>query len=182
MNIEIKNLTGEVIFKGPKTGLRGAILRRANLYKADLSRANLYKADFSGADLYEADFSGASLHRANLYGANLYGANLRRADLRGADLRGANLHRADLRGASLRGAVGNGLEIISLTSPIWPITYTAEVLQVGCQVHCISSWWGFSDEEISAMDREALAWWKVWKPILQDLIKANPARPTRHEI
>lgn len=28
------------------------------------------------------------------------------------------------------------------------------------------------------MDSKALAWWKIWKPILMAMIKASPAEPT----
>jgi hypothetical protein len=33
-------------------------------------------------------------------------------------------------------------------------------------VFTVDEWIEFSDEEISKMDSKALAWWKIWKPIL----------------
>lgn len=65
-------------------GLRGVILRNANLH---------------GTDLSGADLSGANLEEAYLQGANLQGANLQEADLRGAVLSVANLTGTDLTGA-----------------------------------------------------------------------------------
>ncbi|GAA4391517.1 pentapeptide repeat-containing protein [Tsukamurella soli] len=102
--IEIRNLSGVVIYTAQSaTDVRAAVieanLRGANLCGADLRGANLRGANLRGADLY-----GANLRGANLYGANLYGANLRGANLRGADLYGADLCEADLRGANLYGA------------------------------------------------------------------------------
>ncbi len=60
--IEIKNLSGEIIFTSDAESLIGA----------DLSGANLYEANLSGANLSGANLSGANLFRANLSGARLY--------------------------------------------------------------------------------------------------------------
>ena len=89
--------------------LRGAVLTRM-----DLSRANLRGVDLSGAvlnkmRLVKADLSGAilcdtTLSRAIIRDATLTGADLRRADLSMADLRRATFHAADLSHADLRGA------------------------------------------------------------------------------
>ena len=119
--------------------------------------------------------------RADLRHANLRHADLRSADLRHADLRHADLRYANLRDANLGGASGNMVEIKSIQADIWPITYTSEVMQIGCQRHAITDWWDFSDEEISTMDSRALAWWRVWKPILQAIIEASPAVPTGYQ-
>ncbi len=160
---------------------------RADLYDADLYGANLRGANLRGADLRGANLSGANLRGANLSGANLRGADLRGADLRGANLRdanlsGANLRGADLSGANLRGAdlrcMGNLNNIKTIQADLWQIGYTHDTMQIGCQRHLIAEWWAFSDPEISSMDARALAWWAVWKPILQAMIAASPAEPT----
>jgi uncharacterized protein YjbI with pentapeptide repeats len=151
--------------EGTRANLPGADLYGANLYGADLSRANLY-----GANLYGADLSGANLSGANLSGANLSGANLS-----GANLSGANLSGADLR------AFGDMTYIKSLQIAVWPIGYTHDTMQIGCQRHTLAAWWAFTDEQISSMDSQALAWWKVWKPIIQAIIAASPAKPTGYE-
>jgi hypothetical protein len=129
---------------------------------------------------------GVNLLFADLRGADLRGADLRGADLRGADLRGADLRNADLYGANLRDvrlwlAVGNMKEIKSLQLDTYAITYTADRLQIGCQNFAISEWWEFDDEAINAMDGRALDWWRVWKPILKQIIEASPATPTGKE-
>lgn len=141
---------------------------RANLRGADLRDANLRGANLRDANLRDANLSDADLRGANLRGANLSSADLRDADLSGADLRGAR---------SLWGVIGNLCEIKSVQCDLWPVTYTAEHMQIGCQLHLLSEWWEFGDEEISRMDSEALGWWKVWKPILKKIINASPAVP-----
>ncbi|WP_262880424.1 hypothetical protein, partial [Pseudomonas paralcaligenes] len=78
---------------------------------------------------------------------------------------------------SMRGLSGNLREVKAIQADIWPVTYTATHMQIGCQLHLITEWWKFSDEEISSMDSQALAWWAVWKPILKKIIKASPAVP-----
>ena len=173
--------------------LSGANLRDANLSGADLYGANLIDANLRGADLSDANLSGANLRDANLYGANLRGANLRDADLsganlRGADLYGANLRDADLYGANLRGAklwncAGNRNEIKSILAiDTYPITYTAEYLQIGCQRHPIADWWEFDDAAIAAMDGKiALKFWREWKDTIRAIIEKSPATPAAAE-
>ena len=98
-----------------------------------------------------------------------------RADLSHADLSGANLYGADLR------ALGDMTYIKSLQLSLWPIGYTHDTMQIGCQRHTLAAWWAFTDEQISRMDSQALARWSVWKPILQSIIGASPAKPTGYE-
>ena len=170
--------TRELIFDG--ADLRGADLYGANLRGADLRGADLYGANLRYANLRGADLYGADLRYANLRGADLYGANLRGADLYGANLRGANLRGADLRGANLNGASGNRLEIKSLfISDDYPITYTSDVLQIGCELHDIAEWWGFDDKRIVDMDgKQALKFWRKYKGFIKQAIELSPAKPT----
>ena len=62
-NMEIKRITGELIFSDNsqliKEAVINAILKGANLRGADLREANLRGANLSGADLSEANLSGA---------------------------------------------------------------------------------------------------------------------------
>jgi len=134
-------------------------------------RANLSYADLRDASLRDANLSYANLSYANLRGASLRGANLSYANLRGASLRGANLS-----GANLGGCVGNGRELKTIIADTYQITYTSEVMQIGCERHTISEWWGFDDERISRMDGRAMEWWKRWKPVLQQIIEISPAK------
>ena len=81
--------------------------------------------------------------------------------LYGADLSGANLYGANLYGADLL-CVGNMREIFTLQIDRYKIGFTKDFLQIGCQRHLISDWKKFSDEDIGAMDSEALSWWNKW--------------------
>ena len=130
------------------------------------------RANLRGAALRYVDLRGSDLRGANLSCANLSGANLRSADLRGTNLRNANL----------RTTIGNGIHIISLKAPTYEITYTSEVIQIGCERHSIKDWWSFSETEIDRMDEgTSLRWWGVWKSKLQKIIKRSPAKPTGHK-
>jgi len=164
--------------------LKGANLKGADLRDADLKRADLRIADLRGADLRGANLKRANLKRADLWSANLRGANLRGADLWSADLKGADLWSADLRGADLRGADlmdcnGNMTHIKSVFCGQYPVTYTVDVMQIGCQRHNIAEWWEFDNKRILEMDgKTALKWWRTWKPILQQIIETAPAEAT----
>jgi len=142
---------------------------------ADLSGANLRNADLYGAVLRGADLREADLRDAILCGADLRGVDLHRADLRNANLCEANLHGADLRGADLHGAdlrnvIGNSQEIKSLQlTKYYHISYTDDVLAIGCQQHTKKAWLAFTDDQISDMSTGMLEWWKEWKPKLEML-------------
>ena len=156
---------------------------RADLSGADLSDAKLSSADLSGANLYRANLPGANLSDANLYGANLSGTDLSGADLSDANLSCANLSCADLSGANLSGAdlrcMGNMNNIKTIQADIWQVGYTHDTLQIDCQRHLIAKWKTFSDKEIRRMGPQMLPWWKIWKPILMNIIEASPANPTK---
>jgi hypothetical protein len=171
---------------------------RANLRGADLSRANLRDANLSGADLScsnlrDANLSGADLSRANLRDANLRDANLRGANLRGASLSDANLSGADLSCSSLSDANLSGANLSSASlwncsgersriksifvSDVYAITYTSEVLQIGCQKHKFEEWKEFDDRRILEMDgKKALELWREWKDVIFMIIEKSPAK------
>ena len=89
--------------------LRGAFLKRADLWDAHLEGAYLVDAHLDGAYLVDAHLEGADLGNAHLEGANLRSAHLEEAYLGGTHLEGAyledaHLERAYLGGAHLEGA------------------------------------------------------------------------------
>ena len=92
-----------------------------------------------------------------------------------------DLSDADLSGAYLSGATGNLTHVKSLHADRWAVTYTADRMFIGCQAHPLTDWWGFDDRTINAMDIGALKWWRKWKPILQAMVEASPAEPTKVE-
>ena len=141
--------------------------------RANLRGANLRGANLCDADLRDADLCGADLCDANLRGANLRGANLCGADLCDADLRDANL-----RGSNLWSCAGERNRIKSIfVSDAYPVTYTSEILQIGCQRHKISEWWGFDDRRIEGMDgKTALSFWREWKDTIRMIIEKSPAK------
>ena len=107
------------------------------------------------------------------------GANLRGANLSGANLRGADLSEAYLSGASLNGVSGLNDWIKCIQVEDWPISYTSEVMQIGCQRHTFDAWKNFSDAQIRAMDgRRALTFWAKWKETIFKIIEMAPASST----
>ena len=91
------------------------------------------------------------------------------------------LRRAKLYGANLEGASGNLNNLKSVFCDTHPVTYTAEVMQIGCQCHKLEDWWSFDDARIIEMEgKTALKWWRTWKPILQQIIAASPANATEY--
>lgn len=72
------------------------------------------------------------------------------------DLHGANLRNADLRNADL----------IVYQAGQWIAYIQRDVIQIGCQVHSVTEWANFSDEEISEMHSNAIEYWKKHKKII----------------
>ncbi|MBN2440260.1 MAG: pentapeptide repeat-containing protein [Spirochaetales bacterium] len=99
------DLRGEIL---ERVQLTKANLREVNLNVTYLCEANLKGARLVGANLRGANLVGTNLVEADLAGANLAGARLVGANLRGANLRGANLKEAILEGANLQGAILEG--------------------------------------------------------------------------
>jgi hypothetical protein len=114
--------------------------------------------------------------RADLSNSDLRYSNLSNSDLRGSKLRSAN----NLFTARLNGATGNMAEIKSQFLEIWPLTYTAWHLHIGCERHRITEWWEFDDARIATMDENALVWWKKWKDFIRQAIELSPATPTKN--
>ncbi len=64
-------------------------------------------------------------------------------------------------------------------SEIYPITYTSEYLQIGCELHKISEWWSFDDDRIRRMDcQKALDFWAENKEFIKMTLEKYPATPT----
>ena len=159
--------------------LSGADLSGASLYRADLSGANLSGANLSCATLYRADLSRATVSHANLSGTYLSGADLYGANLYGADLSRADLSRANLYGANLSGANGLNDYLKCIQIDQYPITYTSDALQIGCERHAISDWADFDDHRIAEMDgKDALKFWRKYKDWIFQTIELCPAKPT----
>ena len=97
-----------------------------------------------------------------------------------ANLAGANLAGANLAGANLNGLSGLNGWVKCIQIEDWPITYTSEVMQIGCQRHSHEEWRGFSDAEIRGMDgMKALNFWRKWRETIFKIIEMAPARPTK---
>ena len=136
-------------------------------------RETVQDANLSDADLSDADLRGANLRDANLRGANLRGANLSGANLSGANLSGADLSDADLSDAKLRGANGNRKELRTMQIETYSISFTKDILQIGCKRFLIEEWKNFNDETISNMDSNALTFWNKWKQFIFTAIELS---------
>jgi len=114
-------------------------------------------------------------------GANLYGTNLSGANLSGANLSGANLYGTNLSGANLSGASGVNNYVKCIQIEQYPITYTADILQIGCERHAISDWANFDDHRIAKMEgKSALKFWRKYKAWIFQTIELCPAKPTEY--
>ena len=160
----IKTLVEEAV--KAKVGLIGANLRYIDLEGADLEGvnfkdANLKDADLRGTNLKDAILTGANLADVDLMGANLKNANLTDANLEGADLIGANLE--DVR---VWNTIGNMREVRSMQIETYTITFTKDLLHIGCIGFPIEKWKNMSDEDVSRLSYKALKLWHKWKDFI----------------
>lgn len=62
----------------------------------------------------------------------------------------------------------------------YPICYTHDTMQIGCQRHMISEWSAFDDASIRHMDgTKALEFWRKYKAWIFQTIELCPAKPTK---
>ena len=159
--------TLSIIFENDKETIRETV------QDADLRGANLSDADLKDANLKDANLRDANLRGADLRDANLRGANLRGANLRDANLRGADLSDADLRGANLKDAYGNRKELKTMQIETYSISFTKDILQIGCKRFLIEEWKKLDDETINKMDSNALTFWNKWKQFIFTAIELS---------
>jgi len=89
---------------------------------------------------------------------------------------GANLTGANLDGANLYGANGVNDFIKCIQIKTYPITYTDEVMQIGCERHKITEWRDFDSRRIAEMDgKTALDFWAKYKDWIFQTIELCPA-------
>ena len=164
--------TLKVIFENEKETIKET-LRDANLAGVDLEDADLKDTDLRDADLRGADLRGADLRGADLVGVDLRDADLRGADLVGVDLVGANLVGVNLVGAYLGGVNGNLKELKTMQIETYSISFTKDILQIGCKSFSHTEWKNFSDDEINKMDIQALSFWNKWKDFIFKAIELS---------
>jgi uncharacterized protein YjbI with pentapeptide repeats len=146
-----------------------------DLYGVDLSGVNLSKAIlvdviFFDANLIGVNLSGADLSTCNFTKANLIDVDFTEADLSHATLRGAYLAGACFDFANSYDCVGDGKYIKTLRlSDADPMVYTAEVLQIGSEIHDIAEW-----PTLAVRTRE----WREWGELATKIIEFSPATPT----
>lgn len=178
--MKIHHIDGSVLFEAEVDSVRKLVemaisqnkdLRGANLRKADLYYTNLDGADLRGADLYNANLRGVNLRNTNLSNANLCSSDLLNSSLSYADLSKVNLRNADLRGTNLRGAKNAPLVIYGFTWPVYISGFGD--MRIGCQFHSIQTWAEFNDLEIQSMDPDALDFWRRYKTMLLSLCETH---------
>jgi hypothetical protein len=71
-------------------------------------------------------------------------------------------------------------EVKSLQFDTWSVTYTHDIMTIGCQSHSIGMWRKSDPRWIASMDDNATEWWSKFGKIIIALIDASPA--TKPEI
>ena len=99
----------------------------------------------------------------------------KRIEVFGVDLSCADIRGANIRDANIRGAIGNMREIKSAQFDQWAVTWSADVLAIGCQQHAIQKWLNADPRWIAAMDSGATDWWSRYGALVLQLIDASPA-------
>ncbi|MDH4563644.1 pentapeptide repeat-containing protein [Pseudomonas sp. BN411] len=146
-------------------------LRNANLRGANLTDTDFKRVDFRGADLSNANLSNARFIDCNLSDVNLNNANLDQATFSRTLLDGSPIHGV----ASMNETLGNGTQIKHIVCDSYTVTYTAEHLFINGHKRSEQEWWSLDDDQASTLVDPA--WWKTWKPILQQITAVSPAVP-----
>lgn len=49
-------------------------------------------------------------------------------------------------------------------------------MKIGYKDYTIEQWFNFTDVQIEAMDKKALAFWVKWKPVIEQIVKTLPTK------
>ena len=55
----------------------------------------------------------------------------------------------------------------------YSISFTKDILQIGCKRFSHTEWKNFSDDEIKKMDSQALSFWNKWKDFIFKAIELS---------
>ena len=83
------------------------------------------------------------------------------------------MFKADLSAADLFGTIGNMKEIRSMQLETYTITFTKDVLQIGCKNYSHSEWQEFTDDQIDEMADNAIEFWHKWKDFIFKAIELS---------
>ena len=78
----------------------------------------------------------------------------------------------DCAGA-LRWEGGPATQLLVMNGLRWPIATDGQRIQIGCQLHTVEEWQGFTDAEICNMASGALEFWRLHKPIIMQLAQTR---------
>lgn len=126
-----------------------------------------YWEDCTVADtnLTQASFEYFNAAKCKFYNCNMHGVNSACSKWRGCQIsKPRNIKTNSLLPDLIHGRIDTNQ---------WPISFTDEYMQIGCQLHVAEAWFNFNDQEIAAMHKNALDWWRIWKPALQALVEAK---------
>lgn len=145
--------------------VRVSRFHRCSFWEADLDRIDVEHSAFVSCDFTLADLSGAHFRK----GVNLHESRFMEAELAGANLEGVRI---------MMGAIGDGKHIKSLQCGEYPVTYTADMMQIGCGLRPIREWLEMTPSQVEHIEEICPNWWAKWKPILAQIVEASPAEPT----
>ena len=83
------------------------------------------------------------------------------------------LEDANLIDANLEGVNGNLKELKNMQIETYSISFTKDILQIGCKRFSHTEWQNFSDDEINKMDKQALSFWTKWKAFIFKAIELS---------
>jgi hypothetical protein len=149
------------------TSKRRTRMKFANNIKLSTYRLLIKKRGLSVDRIRHKDFSDANFNDANFNGVNFYRANFSGASFNGANFSGANFYRANFDSV-----IGDSRLIHTIQTNIWHIVIYSNRMQIGCENHTIKRWMSYDYSDISVMNSKALSFWKIWKPIIVEYIKA----------
>ena len=151
-----------------------------DLRMVNFQRSILLGSKFKGSDLSMASFSGCFMANSDLSQCNLALANLSHANLFQV-----NLDNTNLTGVRLQGTVGNMKQVKSMHLETYPVTYTKDIISVGCWQMPIYVWscmnndklWEYIPPDVRAhfVKDFDFDWWDKWKETIFKIIDMSPA-------
>lgn len=141
--------------------LDGSVIVSCDMSYANIKRAKLTNVLVQETVLIDTDLSESRLLNAVLMKVNLFGSKLSKVDL------SENNH--------MHTVIGNMKEIKSLQCDTNFVSYTKDHMSIASKMFPIYQWWEMSDKEYIDLEVSSIEWWRIWKPILKQIIEVSPA-------
>lgn len=155
--------------------IKGEELQYLNVAEQNLQGARFVNVDFHGSRFMNTNFSFADFIKCNMTKCAFYNCNFFGANIKTSNFMSARFSDCDINLENMESLFGNGKQIKSMFISDYPIVWTSEYLQIGCQKKTIEEWRALDKEKANELIDFGWSWWEEHRDFIVNAIKEYPA-------